>query len=223
MPRAWVLIVVLLVSTGCATVPDGTYFPPPTSADTRVIASALRRAARAAGDDPARYSFGLIQSRSIIGYSAEDATFYFSEGLARQPATVVDALVAHEVAHEVLDHVGQRRALSLSLSAGFTAFGIVLPGLGLFDFVINPLLVQAFSRDQEITADARAVEILRAMGYPSPRGTLADALGAAVAINGEPRGWLLAREPPLAERLTALGPLESAPGSRRLLAGPSGR
>jgi Zn-dependent protease with chaperone function len=79
------------------------------------------------------------------------------------------------------------------------------------DWVANPLIVRAFSRDQEITADVRAVEILRSMGHELPRRTLATALRDVEAINGKAPTGLLATFPPLEERLAAIGPVESLP------------
>lgn len=206
--RGIVVLALVLVCAGCSGIPGGAYFPPAADPGTTRLANALYRAAAAAGDDPARYSFALIATRDVSAYSAEDATFYFSEGLARQPAPLVDALVAHEVAHEVLGHAGQRRAVSLSLSAGFTVLGVVIPGAGLLDVALSPLIVRAFTRDQEIAADLRALEILRVMGYASPARTLADALRAAHAVNGPPAGGWLATEPSLEARLSALEPIE---------------
>lgn len=205
-PAAWLALA--LACAACASAPERAYYAPPNRAETILLAQTLYRAARAAGDDPARYSFALIQTRDISAYSADDATIYFSDGLARQPARYVEALVAHEVAHEVLGHAGRRRTLSLSLSAGFTVLGVVIPGASLIDVLANPLIVRAFTRDQEIAADLRAVEILRAMGVESPRRTLVEALRAAAAVNGAPRGGILAAEPDLADRIAALQPLE---------------
>lgn len=54
--------------------------------------------------------------------------FYFTDGLMKQPTEVIEAVVAHEVAHEVLGHIGDRRRLSLSIFAGFTLLGVVAPG-----------------------------------------------------------------------------------------------
>ncbi len=198
-----------LLCAGCATVPDRAYFPPADRDETHVLATTLYRVAAAAGDDPARYSFALIGTRDISAFTAEDATFYFSEGLAHQPARVVDALVAHEVAHELLGHRGQRRALSLGLTAGFTVLGVVVPGAGLLDFIVSPLVVRAYTRDQEIAADLKAADILGLMAYAAPRRVLADALREAAKINGPPRGGWLATEPDLEERLLALEPLEA--------------
>lgn len=206
MVRA-LLAVTLLLAAGCAGLDDRAYYPP-TGDGTRALSETLYRAAQAAGDDPERYSFALLASQEVAAYTADDATFYVSEGLARQPHTVIEALVAREVAHEVLGHAGQRRALTWSISAGFTVLGFVVPGAGLLDFAVNPLIVRAFTRDQVIAADLRAVEILRVMGHRAPRETLAAALRAAHAINGPPRSGLLATEPTLDERLAALGPLD---------------
>ena len=208
--RSLLLPVVLLLATGaCATAPERAYYPNPADPETRVLAEALWRAARAASDDPKNYSFAMIRSNDVSAYTVEDATFYFTQGLARQPARVVDALVAHEVAHELLGHVGERRALSLSLGAGFTVLGLAIPGAGLLDVVANPLIVRAFTRDQEIAADLRAVEVLRDMGYETPRRAMAEALRAAAQVNGPPRGGWLATEPALKDRLGKLEPLES--------------
>jgi len=209
MSRVAVLLLLVALVAGCATAPDGAYFPEP-STRTSGVANALYRAAKAAGDDPARYSFALIRSRDISAFSGEeDATFYFSDGLAALSPAHVDALVAREVAHEVLGHAGHRRALSLGITGTFTVLGLIVPGLSMADWVLNPLIVRAFTRDQVIAADLRSIEIIRAMGHESPRRTLAAALHAVEATNGASPGGLLATVPPLDDRLAAIGPLET--------------
>lgn len=207
--RRYAVLAALLLFTGCASVPDLAYYPSPSDPETKAVAGSLYRAARAASDDPARYSFALIRTRNVSAYTADNATFYFSEGLTRQPLHVVDALIAHEVAHELLGHSGRRRALSLGLSAGFTVLGFIVPGAGLVDFIVNPLLVRAYTRDQETAADLKAVEVLRSMGYDAPRRLLADALRDVATINGRPRGGWFATEADIDDRLSALEPLES--------------
>ncbi|HBH03998.1 MAG TPA: hypothetical protein DDZ42_19140 [Candidatus Rokubacteria bacterium] len=215
MRRSLALVALAVTAAGCGLVssyPRGAYFPLPGNPETVAVSRTLYRAAQAAGDDPERYSFALFSSGQVTGYAAEDATFYVSEALARLPQPRLDALIAQQVAHETLGHAGQRRALSISISAGFTVLGIAVPGLGLVDLVANPLIVRAFTRDQVIAADLKAVEILRGMGHEAPRRALADALRAAAAVNRPPRGGpLLAIEPALEDRLAALEPLEPVP------------
>jgi Zn-dependent protease with chaperone function len=208
VPRVAAVVLAVLMLSACTTWPEHAYYPHPADAHTRVLAEALYRAARAASEDAQRYSFAMIRTAEVRAYTADDATFYFSEGLARQSGRVVDALVAHEVAHELLDHVGARRALSLSVTGGFTVLGIVIPGLSALDLVANPLIVRAYTRDQELAADRRAVEVLRDMGYATPRRALAEALRAAAAVNETPARGPFAAEPELRERLVALEPLE---------------
>src|ERR1700716_2743742 len=148
MVRSLALLVGLtLVTTGCALIPpshpDLAYYPSPRDPGTIRIPRTLYRAAQAAGDNPTHYSFALIQTTAVTSFATDDAIFYFSDGLARLPQRHVDALVAQKVAHEILGHAGKRRTLSLSLTAGFAVIGIFMPGFGLADFVVNPLVVRA--------------------------------------------------------------------------------
>jgi Zn-dependent protease with chaperone function len=219
MLRSLALVAVLTLATGCALIPpsppDRAYYPSPRDPGATKIGNTLYRAAQAVGDDPARYSFALIETKTVTSFVAPNATFYFSDGLARLPQRHVDALVAQKVAHEVLGHTGKRRTLSLSITAGFAVLGLLVPGGGLADFVVNPLVTRAYSREQELDADQRTIEILRDMGHSSPRQALAGALRAAAAANPPASPFIeqriLAREPNLEDRLAALEPLEAAP------------
>jgi Zn-dependent protease with chaperone function len=109
------------------------------------------------------------------------------------------------------------------LSAGFSVLGFIIPGAGLIDFLINPLLVRAYTRDQEIAADLKAVEVLRSMSYETPRALLSEALRRAATINGRPRGGWFATEPDIDDRLSALEPLETVPASAARMLTPARR
>jgi Zn-dependent protease with chaperone function len=211
MRRLVLLAVVVVLLSGCALmprIPDGAYFPEP-SDRTTVVANTLYRAAKAAGDDPAKYSFALVKSPDVSAFSGDDdAVFYFSDGLAALPGPHLDAMIAREVAHEVLGHAGQRRAISLGISGTFTVLGFIVPGLSLADWVVNPLVIRVFSREQEIAADRRAIEILRSMGHELPRRTLAAALRSVEAVSGGRSGGILSAFPAIEDRLAAIGPIE---------------
>ena len=211
--RRWValpLLVLAVLGSGCAGLPAGTYYPEPGDPNTLRVANVLYRAAVAAGDDPARYSFAFIKTRHPTAFTREDATFYISDGLALMPTPVLEAVIAHEVAHEVLDHIGTRRRMTVGMAGGFSAAGMLVPGVGLLDLMVNPLVVRAFSRRQELEADQRAIDILHIMGDPTPRRSLAEALRTveAAPVRAQEGGGALAVRPPLRERLGALEPLE---------------
>lgn len=218
MRRAIAVLLLAALTAGCALIPashpDGAYYPPPRDPGAIKISRTLYRAAQAAGDNPDHYSFGLIQTSAVTSFAGEGATFYFSDGLVRLPQRHVDALVAQKVAHEVLGHTGKRKTLSLAITAGFAVMGLFWPGVGLADFVVNPVVIRAYSREQELEADQRTIEILRDMGHAAPRGALAGALRAAAAANPPVSPFveqrILAREPDLGDRLAALEPLEPA-------------
>jgi Zn-dependent protease with chaperone function len=208
------LFVLAILAAGCAGLPAGTYYPAANDPNTLRVANTLHRAAVAAGDDPARYTFALIKTRQPAAFTDENATFYVSDGLAQMPTPVLQALIAHEVAHEVLDHVGTRRRMAVGMTGGFSAAGLFVPGVGLLDLMVNPLVVRAFSRKQELAADQRAVEILRDMGDPTPRRSLAQAIRAVDAApvrSQEGEGGVLDIRPSLRERLSALEPFEPLP------------
>jgi Zn-dependent protease with chaperone function len=212
--RTIALVLGLTLMTGCAGLPAGTYYPDPRDSNTTRVATTLYRAASAAGDDPKRYSFAFVRTRHPVAYTDEDATFYVSDGLAAMPMPVLEAVIAQAVAHEVLDHVGTRRRMSAGMTGGFSLAGFFVPGVGMLDFMINPLIVRAFSRQQDLDADKRAVEILRTMGDPTPRRSLAAALramDAAPVKSQEGSGGVLDTRPTLRARLDALEPLEPAP------------
>lgn len=211
MRRSLALLLVLVLALGaCASHPDGAYYPTPKASATVAFADTLHRAALAAGDDPARYSFALVKTDEVSAFAAEDATFYFSEGLARQPQRVIDALVAQKVAHEVLEHAGKRRTLSLSVTAGFTVLGIAMPGLGLLDFLVNPAdRPRLHARSGARRRPARARDPAR----DGPRSAAADARHRAPRRRRRQRpgqGWPPGDRAHLDDRLARLEPLEPA-------------
>src|SRR3989442_13800276 len=87
------LLVVIMILAACATHPDGAYYPQPQDPRTVTLSHTLYRAAQAAGDDPERYSFALIQPDAVTAFAAVDAPLYFSDGLARRRQADIAPLV----------------------------------------------------------------------------------------------------------------------------------
>lgn len=189
-------------------VPRDAYYADPAQPGVAALAVALGRAAVAAGREPADYAFALLATDRVVAQAGDEGVFYFSDGLLRLPPAQVEALVAQLVAHDVLGHAGTRRALSLGISGGFMALGLAFPGAGLADFVVNPVIVRVWNREQVLEADQRALEILAAMGHRAPRRALARALRWATPGVGD---GPFAALPDLEQRLLALEPLEPEP------------
>lgn len=206
------LAVVTLTACGLA-VPPGAYQPESGSAQYFTIGRSLTRAAIAAGENPENYKFGFIRSSKINAANSGAGTFYFSDGLAAQPQEVIDAVVAHEVAHEVLGHVGQAILTRLAISTAFAVGGIFVPGLQYADYAVNPLVANAFDRAQEIEADQKAVQILGNMGYGAPEQVMLAALTKFRNLYGSGGGGLLDTHPNIDDRIAEIA--KSNPCDRR--------
>lgn len=165
---------------------------------------------------PQSLAIRLLATDEVNAANGGDGTFYFTEGLVRtRDPRLIRGIVAHELAHQDLDHVRDRSAASSLVSAAFTAAGFFIPGVGYLDYVANPVISSAYGRTQELAADRHAVLLMeRAMvagGQPphaaraEAAATMAYALRYLQARRGEgDRGGLLASHPGIEDRLRAI-------------------
>jgi len=71
----------------------------------------------------------------------------------------VYCFVAHELAHYKLGHIGKRQAASYLTTALMLGLNMIVPGAGLINLAVNPLVTSGFSRSQELDADQEAVRM----------------------------------------------------------------
>ncbi len=202
----------MLTMTACGlAVPRGAYQPVPGSAQSNTIGWSLFRAALAAGEkfeNSQNWKFGFIRSSEINATTSGARTFYFTDGLAAEPEEVIEAVIAHEVAHEVLGHVGRAILTRLAISTAFAVGGIFVPGLQYADYAVNPLVTNAFDRAQEIEADLKAVQILGKMGYDEPESVLLNLLTRLKNQYGAVGGGLLDSHPNIEDRIIEIVKLQ---------------
>jgi hypothetical protein len=172
------------------------------------VALALIRAGKAAGEKVETFKMGMIRSQTINAANAGAGVFYFTNGLAAESREVVDAVVAHEVAHEALGHVGTKIITSVVISTVFAVLNAQFPGVGYADQIVNPLVVHTFSRAQELEADRKAVEILGKMGYREPARTMCEALTLLRDRYGRLGGGLFATHPNIEDRIAEVAKLQ---------------
>ncbi len=67
-------------------------------------------------------------------------------------------IAAHEIAHDKLGHVSKKIAASAVTTGIMIIAGRFIPGIGLLNHVINPAIVNNFSKTQEYDADKLASE-----------------------------------------------------------------
>jgi predicted Zn-dependent protease len=78
-------------------------------------------------------------------------------------------LLAHECAHAEFYHQGTQSGVSALISVTFLIAESAVPGygIGLFNPLAQSIVVNAYSRKDELTADARALDYLAEMGIPN--------------------------------------------------------
>ena len=78
-------------------------------------------------------------------------------------------LLAHECAHAEFNHQGTQSGVSALIDVTFVLAECAVPGygIGLFDPLAQSIVVNAYSRKDELTADTRALDYLAEMGIPN--------------------------------------------------------
>lgn len=150
----------------------------------------------------------IADSRDINAASFGSGRFVVWDGVADLPDSVVAAIFAHEVAHDILRH--SKKAQDVKDLMDF--FGDALSVFGRADAGTERTLkkwvgytaVPKYSRSQEFEADAKAVEILRMLGCREPEKELADALQLLLAKYGNLGGGFFDSHPSTTERIKRL-------------------
>ena len=160
------------------------------------------------------YFVAILDSPSFNAFATPGGHIFLTRGLV-EAATSEDmlaAVIAHELAHVMLDHglsMIQEIALSneaLAIAGRAAGFAGGTPEatrlMGFRDSVstiVETLVRSGYSQEQEFAADRKAVDLLVAAGY-NPRA-LVDMLRILQQRQGAQPGGLLSTHPPPAERI----------------------
>ena len=71
----------------------------------------------------------------------------------------VTFVLCHEIAHVKLAHWEKNYLASQGINAAFQVLNVFIPGAGLGNLVLNPVVTRAYSRSQEVDADKEAVKM----------------------------------------------------------------
>ncbi len=111
------------------------------------------------------YRFYLVDKSKLNAASAGFGTFYIFSGALDLPDRQLMALLAHEIAHDALNHMLKARIVDTIMAVGVAVIGVKSPaGARIADAIRIPVF-QAFSRSEEAEADAEAVRLLQRLGY----------------------------------------------------------
>lgn len=216
MRRSLVLALVSAFALGCVALEPTSGEPArrPTSSTTVTKASPAQaeRLQRVmvpllkAMDNPVpldKVSVGIMDDPQINAANAGGGRFFVTTGLLeRANDQRLRAVLAHELAHEDLNHVAKAQVLAAGLGLGAVLIDQVFPGTGQIAPIAGELVQRKYSRTEEFAADRHGAELLERAGYS--RNDMIEGLTWLMQVSGDSGGGFFATHPGTVERIAAL-------------------
>jgi len=154
---------------------------------------------------PGQVKVGVMDDPSINAASAGNGEFLVTTGLLQKANDdQLRAVLAHELAHQDLNHVQKTQTLGTGLSIGMIILDQIIPGSGNLTPIAGELLLRKYTRSEEYAADKHGVQLLQRAGYPGKQ-MMADTLSWLMAsTDGGSKGGFLATHPGTADRVAAV-------------------
>jgi Zn-dependent protease with chaperone function len=139
----------------------------------------------------------------INAANAGRGEFYVTTGLLEKANDDrLQAVLAHETAHQDLGHVAKAQALGAGLNIGMIILDQILPGSGALTPIAGELIARGYTRKEEYAADRHGVELLRRIGKPKEQ--MIDTLNWLMQTEGSSSGGFFATHPATGDRIEAL-------------------
>ena len=153
--------------------------------------------------EPGQVKVGIMDDPSINAANAGGGQFLVTTGLLQKANDdQLRAVLAHELAHEDLNHVAKAQTLGAGLNIGAIILDQIIPGSGAITPIAGELLARGYSRKEEYAADRHGAEILERTG--NSRQVMIDTLNWLMQTTGGSKGGFLATHPGTSDRIEAL-------------------
>ena len=148
-------------------------------------------------------SVGILDSSDINAANAGSGRFFVTKGLLEKANDgQLMAILAHEVAHDDLNHVEKAQILGAGLGLGVVILDQVFPGSGVITPVAGELVARKYSREEEYAADAHGVVLLQRAGQR--KALMVETLTWLTQTSGSSGGGFFATHPGTTDRIAAL-------------------
>ena len=146
---------------------------------------------------------GILDDPHINAASAGGGEFYVTRGLLEKANDRhLAGVLAHELAHDDLNHVAKAQTLNTGLNIGMIILDQIIPGSGALTPIAGALIARKYSRNEEYAADRHGVTILQRAGMP--RDVMVETLQWLQQTEGGSSGGFFATHPGTLERIEAL-------------------
>src|SRR5207245_6026561 len=136
---------------------------------------------------PNQVKVAIMDDTHINAANAGNGQFLVTTGLLEKANDDrLQAVLAHETAHEDLGHVAKAQALGTGLNIGMVILDQILPGSAALLAIVRPLILNQYSRNEEYAADKHGVELLPRIGKPKEQ--MIDALTWLTQVEGNSKG-----------------------------------
>jgi Zn-dependent protease with chaperone function len=153
---------------------------------------------------PSQVKIGIMDDEHINAASAGGGHFYVTRGLLEKANDAhLSGVLAHELAHDDLNHVAKAQTLGAGLNIGMIILDQIIPGSRVLTPIAGELIARKYSRNEEYAADRHGAEILQRAGL-SPT-VMIDTLSWLMQIEGTGgSGGFFATHPGTQDRIEAL-------------------
>jgi predicted Zn-dependent protease len=154
---------------------------------------------------PNQVKVGVMDDASINAANAGNNEFLITTGLLKQANdTQLQSVLAHEIAHQDLNHVQKTQTLGTGLNIGMVLLDQIIPGSGALTPIAGELLLRKYTRSEEYAADKHGVQLLQRAGLPGKQ-MMADTLSWLMqSSGGSSGGGFLSTHPGTTDRVTAV-------------------
>jgi len=143
----------------------------------------------------------VVDEPQINAGSAGSGQFVVTTGLLRQANDVhLEAILAHEIAHDDLRHVAKAQALGAGLNIATVLLDQFFPGSGQLAPLAGNLAIRAYGRKEEYAADTHGVVLLRRL-HADGKERMVDTMTWLQRTAGNSGGGFFATHPATDDRI----------------------
>jgi beta-barrel assembly-enhancing protease len=146
---------------------------------------------------------GIVDDPRINAANAGGGEFYVTRGLLEKANDQqLAGVLAHEIAHDDLNHVTKARVVGTGLNIGMILLDQIVPGAGAIAAIPGRLVMNKYTQSEEYAADRHGMEILQRAGLPPT--IMADTLTWLQRTEGGSSGGFFSTHPATGDRIEAL-------------------
>jgi predicted Zn-dependent protease len=146
---------------------------------------------------------GIVDDPRINAANAGGGEFYVTRGLLEKANDQqLAGVLAHEIAHDDLNHVAKARVVGTGLNIGMILLDQIVPGAGAIAAIPGKLVMNKYTQSEEYAADRHGMDILQKAGLPPT--IMADTLTWLQRTEGSSSGGFFSTHPATGDRIEAL-------------------